>query len=267
MNNPVVIITGASSGIGAACAHIFAQSGYAVSLAARNINKLQKVAQSINLPDEKCILTEADVSIAADCKKIIDNTLNTFGRIDVLINNAGITMRALFANTDVAVIKQVMDINFWGTVYCTKYALPYILKQSGSIIGISSVAGFIGLPARTGYSASKFAMQGFLQALRNENLKNNIHIGIVAPGYTASNIRNTALNATGQSQHESPLNENKLMPAEQVAKYILNCVIKRKNMVVLTTQGKLAFWLSKFFPRLADWLTYKTIKKEKDSPF
>ncbi len=266
-NKPVVIITGASSGIGEACAYAFADAGYAIVLAARSKEKLDNVCLKIKNKNVAVVAVVTDVSVETDCANLIATAVNTFGSIDVLINNAGISMRALFNSLDLTVIKQVMDINFWGMIYCTKYALPYILKNQGSVIGISSVAGFVGLPGRTGYSASKFAMHGFLNALRSENTANNLHVGIVAPGYTASNIRNTALNKTGKSQAESPFDEGKLMPAETVAYEILKCVKQRKNLVVLTTQGKLAFWLNKFFPNLVDRLTYNTIRKEKDSPF
>jgi short-subunit dehydrogenase len=160
-----------------------------------------------------------------------------------------------------------MDINFWGTVYCTKFALPYLINEKGSVIGVSSIAGIKGLPGRTGYSASKFAMNGFMEALRIENIKTGLHIGVISPGYTASNIRNTALNKDGKSQAESPFDESKLMPAETVADYIVEMVEKRRPEVVLTTQGKLTFWLNKFFPRWVDSLVFKTVSKEKDSPF
>src|SRR5690606_5748812 len=146
-----------------------------------------------------------------DCERLIQATIQQFGRIDLLINNAGISMRALFKDLDLKVLKQVMDINFWGTVYCTKFALPYLLQQKGSIVGISSVAGFKGLPARTGYSSSKFAMHGFLESVRIENLDAGLHVLIACPGFTASNIRNTALAKDGNIQGESPLDEGKIM--------------------------------------------------------
>jgi short-subunit dehydrogenase len=176
-------------------------------------------------------------------------------------------MRALFSELDLLVLKQVMDINFWGTVYCTKYALPYLLKEKGSVIGVSSVAGFKGFPGRTGYSASKFAMEGFFESLRIENLKTGLHVGVICPGYTASNIRNAALNKDAKSQAESPFDESKLMPAETVADYILKMIINRKAHQVLTTQGKLSFLLQKFVPRILDTLVYYTVSKENDSPF
>jgi short-subunit dehydrogenase len=267
LKNKVIIITGASSGIGEACAYVFAKQGAKVVLAARNIDKLNHVKQHCDALGAETLLVKCDVSFEADCKNLIEQTINHFKVIDVLINNAGISMRALFADLDLLVLKQVMDINFWGTVYCTKYAMPYLLAQTGSVIGISSVAGFKGLPGRTGYSASKFAMEGFLESLRIENLKTGLHVGVMCPGYTASNIRNAALNKDAKSQAESPFNESKLMPAETVANYILKMIVNRKTHQVLTIQGKLSFLLQKFVPRFLDTLVYNTIAKEKDSPF
>eukprot|EP01037_Dinobryon_pediforme_P000924 gene924-931_t len=124
-------------------------------------------------------------------------------------------MRALFNDTEIKVLQSVMDVNFWGTVYCTKYALPEIIKSKGTIVGVSSIAGYKGLPGRTGYSASKFAMNGFLDALRVENLKNGIHILTASPGFTASNIRNTALDKDGVQQGESTLHEEKMMTSDE----------------------------------------------------
>ncbi|MFA9214130.1 MAG: SDR family oxidoreductase [Candidatus Methylacidiphilales bacterium] len=267
MKNKVVIITGASSGIGEACAYAFAKQGAKVVLAARSIDKLNQVKQQCEALGVQTLLVKCDVSLVDDCKNLINQTVAQFKTIDILINNAGISMRALFADLDLAVLKQVMDINFWGTVYCTKYALPYLLAQKGSVIGISSVAGFKGLPGRTGYSASKFAMEGFMESLRIENLKTGLHVGVMRPGYTASNIRNAALNKDAKSQAESPFDESKLMSAEAVADYILNMIATKKAEQVLTLQGKLSFLLQKFVPRILDQLVYNTIAKEKDSPF
>jgi short-subunit dehydrogenase len=159
-----------------------------------------------------------------------------------------------------------MDINFWGTVYCTKFCLPYILKNNGAIVGISSIAGYRGLPGRTGYSASKFAMQGFLESLRTELLHTGTHVMWVSPGFTASNIRNVARIADGSTQAETPLDESKLMSSEACANHILNATEKRKRSVVLTTQGKMAVWLSKLLPAVADKMVYKHFLKEPDSP-
>ena len=150
-----------------------------------------------------------------DCRNLIEHAVARFGRIDILVNNAGISMRAMFKDLDLNVIRRLMDVNFWGTVYCTKYALPHILKTEGSVVGVISIAGFKGLPARTGYSASKFAIYGFLDTLRVEHLKDNLHVMIFAPGFTASNIRESALVADGSHQGETPRDENKMMTAQE----------------------------------------------------
>jgi short-subunit dehydrogenase len=262
-----VIITGASSGIGEAMAYHAASLGYNVCIAARNQDKLATVKAACLNMNVRCIAVQADVSIEQDCIGLIDRTIAEFGGIDILINNAGISMRALLADCDIQVLKQVMDINFWGTVYCTKAALPHLLKNKGSVVGISSIAGIKGLPARTGYSASKFAMNGFLESLRIENMKTGLHVLVACPGYTASNIRNAALDKSGKSQSESPYDENKLMPAETVAKAIFQAIEKKRHYIYLTFQGKVTYFLSKFFPALLDKLVYKTVAAEKDSPF
>jgi dehydrogenase/reductase SDR family member 7B len=268
LKNKVVIITGASSGIGKATAEAFAAKGAKLVLNARNeillntaIEELKKQFGTVDI-----IGVAGDVAIEDDCKKIIEQAAKHFGKIDVLINNAGISMRALFADADLAVLKKVMDINFWGTVYCTKYALPYLLDSKGSLVGISSIAGHKGLPARTGYSSSKFAMQGFLEAIRIENLKKDLHVLIACPGFTTSNIRYTALKADGSKQGDSPVDEKNVMSAEEVAQHLYKAIAYRKRDLILTTQGKLIVLLNKFFPVWMDKMVYKTFAKEPDSP-
>lgn len=268
MKDKVVIITGASSGIGLACAREFAHRGALVSVCARSADKLEEIKREFDAAGHKLLVTEADVSREEDCKRLIDNTVREFGKIDILINNAGMSMRALFVDLHLDVMRKLMDINFWGTVYCTKYALPYILEQKGSVVGVSSIAGFIGLPGRAGYSASKYAMHGFLNTLRVENLRKGLHVLIVAPGFTASNIRKTALTADGSAQGETPRNENKMMSAEEVALRISKAIQKRKRTLILTfVEGKLTVFLSKWLPALVDKLSYNVMAREPDSPF
>ncbi|GAA3932444.1 SDR family oxidoreductase [Chitinophaga oryziterrae] len=264
MQNKVVVITGGTSGIGKALAIAFLQAGAKVAVCGRKKDALQALQQELSSP---ALYTHiADVSVEADCKSFIEQTIDRFGKIDILINNAGISMRALFRDADVSVLKQLMDINFWGTVYCTKYALPAVLATGGTIVGVSSIAGYRGLPGRTGYSASKFAMQGFMEALRTENLHTGINVMWVCPGFTASNIRNTALNEQGKMQGETPLDEGKLMSAEAVAQAIIKAIAKRKRTLVLTGMGKLTVLLSKLLPGLSDGLVFNHFKKEPGSP-
>ncbi len=267
MKNKVVIITGASSGIGEACALEFSKKGANLVLVARSEEKLKAVCDKINSNQSQAFYIVTDVSIESDCKKMIDFAIDKFGSIDILINNAGISMRALFTDVDLGVFEKLMKINFYGAVYCTKYALPYILKNKGSVIGISSIAGHKGLPGRTAYSASKFALQGFLEALRIENLKKDLHVLIVCPGFTASNIRKKALNAIGNIQSESPRKEQKMMTAEEVAKNVFSALKKRKNSIVLTKNGRLTVFLNKFFPKWVDSLVFKHMSREPGSPF
>jgi NAD(P)-dependent dehydrogenase (short-subunit alcohol dehydrogenase family) len=267
MKNKVVIVTGASSGIGLACAQEFAAKGARVVLAARNQQKLEEAVKDIVANGGEAMAVQADVSKEADCQRLVEETIQTYGRLDVLINNAGISMRAILAEMEVEVIKQVMDINFYGAVYCSKYALPYLLESKGSIIGMSSIAGYKGLPGRTGYSASKFAMHGFLESLRLENLEKGLHVLIACPGFTASNIRHTALGKDGQVQGESPREEQQMMQPEEVAEEVYKAYVGKQNSLVLTTNGKLTVLLNKFFPKWVDKLVFQHMKKEPNSPF
>lgn len=250
--NKVIAITGGTEGIGKALVDIFINEGARVATCGRNTDKLY----SLKTQHAGSFLhaVPADVSKESDCKNFIESTIAAFGDIDVLINNAGISMRALVTDTDLETLKRVMDINFWGTVYCTKFALPSLLKTKGVIAGISSVAGFRGLPGRSGYSASKHAVNGWLEALRTEMLNSGVHVMWVCPGFTTSNIRNAALNKDAKPQGESPLDEKKLMSAEECARHIIKAIEKRKRTLLLTFEGRQTIFMNKFFPAWADKL-------------
>jgi len=258
----VVVITGASSGIGKAMALDAGNRGAKVAVCARSIDKLQQELGAAG--DILCF--RADVGREEDCRAFIGAVMEKWGRVDVLINNAGISMRALFEDTELSVIRELMDVNFWGSVYCTKFALPSIRQNKGIIISVSSIAGYRGLPARTGYSSSKFALQGFMEALRTELLGTGVHVMWVSPGFIATNIRNVARSADGSSQRETPMDESKLMSAEECARIILDAAKNRKRTVVMTGQGKLTVWLNKLLPSLADKLVYKHFLNEPGSP-
>ncbi|HLN71923.1 MAG: SDR family oxidoreductase [Methylococcaceae bacterium] len=266
MKNKVVVITGASSGIGKALAKECAAMGAKLSLAARRTDLLE--ALKAELPNTEILIIPTDVSREEDCRNLIDQTIQHFGQIDVLINNAGISMRALFEEVDLKVIRQLMDVNFYGTVYCSKYALPYLLQTKGSLVGVISIAGYVGLPGRTGYAASKFAIRGFLDTVRIENLKKGLHVLVAAPGFTASEVRQSALTTDGSQQGETPRDESKMMSSEECARHIVRAIQKRKRSLILTfMEGKLTVFLGKFFPSLLDKLTYSHMAKEPNSPF
>jgi short-subunit dehydrogenase len=155
-----------------------------------------------------------------------------------------------------------MDINFFGSVYCTKFALPHIVERQGSVVGISSIAGYRGLPGRSGYSASKFALQGFLESLRTEMLESNVHVMWVSPGFTVSNIRQAALNQSAQVGGESAMDESKMVPTDEVAEQILRAIEKRKRSVVMTFTGKRTVLLNRFFPSWTDKMVRKFFFKD-----
>lgn len=265
LEGKIVIITGASSGIGEALARELAKRGANVVLAARQYVTLCEIADQLQKKYQiSALAVQADVSREEDCESLIKQTLMTFGKVDILINNAGLSMRALFNDTDLSVLKNLMEVNFWGTVYCTKYALPEILKTQGSLVAVSSIAGYRGLPGRTGYSSSKFAMNGFMESLRTELLKTGVHVMVACPGYTSSNIRVAALAQDGAAHGETNMEETGMMSAQEVATRIVNGIEARKRTLIMTGQGKLAVWVNKFFPAFADKKVYALFAKEKN---
>lgn len=265
----VIIITGASSGIGLATARLFAGMGAKLSLAARSIDRLESLASELTDDRSRILCIKTDVSVEEDCRRLIEETVRRFGKIDILINNAGISMRAPFLDVNMEVIKKLMNVNFWGTVYCSKYALPEILKTKGSIAGVISTAGYVAIPGRTGYVTSKYAIRGFLETLRIEHLNDGINILVFAPGYTASNVRNAALLADGSPQGYSPKDEGKLMSAEKVAEKLAYGLYRRKKEMILTALGYWDIWLYRRFPRLMDrvQLHYIRRKEKQNDPF
>lgn len=261
----VIIVTGASSGIGLAAVRLFAGKEANVVMAARSIDKLEQL--KTEMPDsEKVLCVKTDVSKEEDCKNLMEKTVEKFGRIDILVNNAGISMRAMFIDLDLDVVKRLMDVNFWGTIYCTKYALPYLLESRGSVVGVISTAGYLGLPGRTGYSASKFAIRGFLNTLRVEHRYDDLHVMVFAPGFTASNIRNVALLADGSPQGMTPRNEEKMMTAERVAQRLAYGLKCRKNEMLLTPVGKITKLFTFALPKFVEWMEYKMMANEPESP-
>ncbi len=268
MKGKIVIITGGSSGIGLSLAHEFGRKGASVVISARNPERINIALKELQTAGIEALAVQADVSVESDCKLLIDKTISWKGKIDILVNNAGVSMRAAFKDTDLSVIKSLMDTNFWGAVYCTKFALPHLLESKGSVVGIVSVAGYIGLPGRTGYSASKFAIRGFLETLRCENLKTGLHVLVAAPGFTSSNIRKQALLADGSLQGSTPRDESKMMSSDKVARKVVRAIKRRKNELILTfVEGKFAVTLNHYFPKLVNYFVYQQMAKEPDSPF
>jgi short-subunit dehydrogenase len=258
--NKIVAVTGGSEGIGKALVDILLSEGAKVATCGRSHDKLYELQSEY--PSYPLHTIVADVSNENDCRHFIESTIKVFGGIDILINNAGISMRALLKDSSIDVIRKVMDVNFFGTVYCTKYALKSLIERKGIVVGVSSIAGYRGLPGRSGYSASKFALQGWLEAIRTELMDDGVHVMWVCPGFTTSNIRNTALNKEGVPQGDTPLDESKLMSASDCAEHILKAIKKKKRTLVLTFTGRETVFINKFFPGLADKLVKKFFFKE-----
>jgi short-subunit dehydrogenase len=251
----VVVVTGGSGGIGKGLVELLLQKGARVATCGRDYGKLYELQRAH--AGRPLHIATADVSKEEDCRNFIDSVIKTFGTIDILINNAGVSMRALFREVELQTLRALMDINFWGTVYCTKFALNEIIKNKGTVMGVSSIAGFRGLPGRTGYSASKFAVNGFLEALRTEMMDDGVNIMWVCPGFTSSNIRNVALDKDAKPQKENPMDEEKMMSGAECADYILKAVEKKKRSTVLTSLGLRTVLMNKFFPALTDKLVKK----------
>ncbi len=265
-NGKTIIITGSTSGIGRACAQAFAASGGTVVVCGRDEGRVDETVRALTASGGRALGVRCDVSVEPDCRALVEKALEATGRVDVLVNNAGMAMRALFGDTGIEVLKKLMDVNFWGAVYCTKHALPALLESRGSVVGISSVAGKKGLPGRTGYSASKFALEGFLQTLRIEYMNRGLHVLVACPGFTTSNIRKRALKGDGSVQEETPRDEGKMMPAETVARHIVEAVRRRRRDLVLTTEGRAVIFLDKWFPGWSDRMLYRHMAAEPGAP-
>jgi short-subunit dehydrogenase len=256
VRNKTILITGGTDGIGRELVMQYLQAGANVVTCGRNQAKILELEAEAPKGSSLCVLN-ADVSVEKDCQRLVESVVNMYGGIDILINNAGISMRGLLeegSRTMIPVIRKVMEVNFNGTLYCTSYALPHLIKSKGVIAGVSSIAGYRGLPGRSGYSASKFAVQGFLESIKTELVDTGVHVMWVSPGFTASRIRFSALDKEGKKQGATPMDEGKMMSASECARLIIAGIAQRKRTVVMTFQGKQTVFLNKFFPALTDKL-------------
>jgi dehydrogenase/reductase SDR family member 7B len=267
LQQKVVIVTGATSGIGLACAEVFGRAGARIVASGRDAEKLRLLSERLAASSIDFITVEAEASDEEANRRLVEAAVNRYGGVDILIANAGISMRAMFEDLDMAVFRKVMDVNFYGSVYPVRYALPYLLERSGAVVAVSSINGHRGTPARTAYTASKYAMEGFFEALRTEVMHRGVHVLVVSPGFTGTNIRKNALRADGAVQGESPRDEGRMMTPEAVAVAIIRGLKQRKRDMVLTRQGKLVVLLNKIVPGWMDKMVYRHMAKEPDSPF
>ncbi len=260
----VIVITGASSGIGKELAVQLSKFGAKLSLGARNEKKLQDVAEECENNGAEVIFVKTDVSKKEECKNLINETIKKFGKIDILVNNAGITMWARFDEIeDLSIFEKIMRVNYLGSVYCTYYALPYLKKSKGLIVGISSLTGKNGVPTRTAYAASKHAMAGFFDSLRIELSDYGVDVTMIYPGFVSTDIRKNALGKDGKPLGESHIKESGVMDVETCAKLIIKAMAKRKRELVMGMKGKIGLFLKLFFPSLVDKIAKKAIESGK----
>ncbi len=264
----IIVITGASEGIGAeialqlAAAH---KAGVGLVLAARKMDSLQAVAKRCESLGAQTLCVRTDVGVRDDCTALMVQTMQRFGRIDTLINNAGISAQALFeevAADKLSWYEDVMRVNFWGSVWCTHAALPHLIAAKGSIVAVCSLAGIVGVPGRTAYSASKFAQAGFFEALRAEMRAHGVSVTTAYPGVVLTQIRQHGLNATGEALGSSGLNEDSAMTVQKCAQLIIEGMNSQQREVVMTGKGKLGRWLKLLAPSLVEKMALNAVKAE-----
>jgi len=258
----VVVITGASKGIGAELARQLASRGAKLVLAARNDAELNAAAEECRKLGATVITLKADVAVEHECQTIVAGALLAFGRIDVLVNNAGMSMWARFDEIDdVEVLARIMQVNYMGAVYCTRHALPHLKASGGCLVGISSLAGLVGVPTRTGYSASKHAMTGFFDSLRIELADSGVAVTMIYPGFVATGIRENATGPDGKPILVSPVKEGEVMTVEDCASRIVRTIERREREVVMTARGRFGRWLRLVAPGLVDRIARRAIER------
>ena len=262
----VVIITGGSDGIGAELARQWALkdgSKLSLVLAARSQDKMEAVAEQCRKLGAQVLVQRCDVAQEGDCRALIAHSVDHFGRIDVLVNNAGMSAHAMLSEvSDLRWYEELMRINHWGAVWCTHAALLHLTKTRGRIVAVSSLAGLVGVPGRTAYSATKFAMTGFFEALRTELIAKGVSVTIAYPGVVATDIRYRGFNAQGQSAGRSGLDERGAMSVQTCARLILDGTLARERDIVMSAKGKFGRWLKLLAPQWVDALALKALKKE-----
>lgn len=264
----VTIITGASDGIGAETARQIALrdgNRAGLVLAARNVEKLQDLASELEQSGSKVLIVPTDVTDRNACIALIEKTVAAFGQIDTLIVNAGMSAHANFAEIkpeDLQWMHDLMELNYWGSVWPIHAALPHLAKTKGRIVAVSSVAGLIGVPGRTAYSGTKFALSGFCEALRSELEPSGISVTIVYPGVVKTDIRKVGYGASGGALGMSGVREGDMMSVQQAVRLMLEGISRRKREVLMTRQMRFGRWLKLIAPYLVDRMALKAIKPE-----
>lgn len=260
--NKTIVLTGASTGIGRSLAITLAQQGANLVLVARQQAALEEVAHACIAAGGKAIAIPTDVTQPEACQQLMEKTIAAFGQIDILINNAGISMLTAFDQvTDLSIFEQVMRVNYLGAVYCTHFALPHLKASRGLLVAISSLCGKTAVPTRSGYVASKHAMQGFFDTLRIELQGTGVDVLVVSPGFVATDIRQHALGADGKALGQSPQDESRgNMSVNECVRQIVSAMKHRKREHIMTMKGKVLPWAKLLIPGFVDRLADNTVR-------
>ncbi len=258
----IVVITGAGSGIGAEFVKYFNTQNFKVALLDISLDGIQSLVDDLHMLKENYLLVEIDITDEQKVEKTFENIIHKFKSIDILVNNAGISQISLFENTNLDIFKKVMEVNFYGTVYCTKYALLHLKRSQGQIIALSSVAGFSPLYGRTAYSASKHALHGFLNSLRTEEKENGIDVLLACPSFVKTNIEKRTFNKDGKPFGEKKGTPGQLMTPEYVVSEIIKGVENKKNIVYISKISKISRLISFFFPKVFERKMVEKVKAD-----
>ena len=257
----VVLITGGSAGIGRALALRLAVRGCRLALAARGADELEAVAQACRQRGAQALAVPTDVAVEAECRAFVEAAVEQWGRVDVLVNNAGISMWARFDELEsLESLRRIMDVNYFGAVACAHAALPYLKRTRGRIVNVASLTGKTGVPTRTGYAASKHAMAGFFDSLRIELAGDGVTVTTVYPGFVATGVRRHAFGPDGRPLGESPVDEGAVMTADACAQLTLEAADARRRERVMTARGKIGVWAKLVAPGLVDRLARRAIE-------
>ena len=261
----VVLVTGGGGGLGRALAHAWSAAGARVAVADRDAAAAATVTAELAAGGGDAMALAADVAEAADCMRAIDDCIVRYGRLDVLVANAGISHRSAFASTDDAVIRRVMEVNFFGAVHCTRAALPHLLASRGAIVVVSSVAGYTPLSARTGYAASKHALHGFYDSLRTELADQGVDVTLVCPSFVATGIGRNALGGDGRAVRHEQVTVGRPLDPAVVATRVVDAVARRKPLLRVGATAHLAWWLSRLAPGAYARLMARRVRAELES--
>jgi NAD(P)-dependent dehydrogenase (short-subunit alcohol dehydrogenase family) len=258
----VTIITGASSGIGREMAYQLADQGAWLALAGRDLEQLQITADVCLQRGGGALVVQTDVTHQNQCQNLIEKTISEYGRIDTLVNNAGISMWAMFEElSEFEIFERIMQTNYFGSIYCTHYALPHLKHTGGRLVAVSSLTGKTGVPTRSGYAASKHAMVGFFDSLRVELIGSGISVTVVYPDFVATETRRRALGADGHPLGKSPVQEDKIMSAEKCAQIAIRDMAKRRRESIQTPRAKIGQWIKLIAPGMVDRIALRAIQR------